>query len=233
MATIVVVRGTWIAPGRWIATGALAGLTGLIGLAALYRGMAVGVVSIVAAIAATAPVIPVLAGLVFGERPGALQLAGIVLALVGVALLSFDRRPAAGRRVGPGVGLALLAALGFGAFLVALHDASKPDALWGVLATRAGSVATLVVLTLAVRHRPEVHRSDVAVLTTVGVLDISADVLYAVASTVGLLSLVSTLSSLYPVATILLARIFLGERVNRIQLGGIAVALTGVGMMSA
>lgn len=234
MAAVIVVRGVWVAPGPWILGGVLAGLTGLIGLAALYRGMAVGVVSVVAAIAATAPVIPLLVGLLLGERPSWLQFTGILLALGGVALLAVDRRPALqGRRMGPGVGLALVAAVAFGVFLVALHDASKPDALWGVLATRASSVAALIVIGLAVRLRPQLERSDVAVLATVGVLDTAADVFFAAASTIGLLSLVSILSSLYPVASILLARIVLSERVNRAQFAGIGLALLGVVLISA
>ena len=233
IAAVVIVRGVRFAPGPWIFAGVLAGLVGLVGLAAIYRGMAVGVVSVVSTIAATGPMIPVLVGLVTGERPTALQLTGIAMALAGIALLAFDRRPTErGRRVIPGVGLALLAALAFGVFLVAIRYASRPDPLWGVLATRTGSVGALMVLGLVFRSRIRVPRLDLPALFAVGVLDVAADVFFAFATTIGLLSVVSILSSLYPVATVVLARIVLNERMARLQQAGIGLALTGVILIS-
>jgi drug/metabolite transporter (DMT)-like permease len=80
-----------------------------------------------------------------------------------------------------------------------------------VLATRAGSVSALLLLGLAFRSRIKVGRSDLPSLFTVGVLDVSADVFFAFATTIGLLSIVSILSSLYPVATVILARIVLKD----------------------
>ena len=132
----------------------------------------------------------------------------------------------------PGVGLALLAALAFGVFLVAIRYASRPDPLLGVLATRAGSVSALLLLGLVFRSRLRVGRGDLPSLFTVGVLDVSADVFFAFATTVGLLSIVSILSSLYPVATVILARIVLKERMARLQQAGIGLALAGVLLIS-
>ena len=233
IAAVVIIRGIRVAPGPWILAGVLAGLVGLVGLAAIYRGMAVGVVSVVSTIAATGPIIPVLVGLLTGERPSVLQLAGIALALAGIALLAFDRRPSeGGQRLIPGVGLALLAALSFGVFLVAIRYASRPDPLWGVLATRAGSVGALLVLGLVFRSRLRLAADDLPPLFTVGVLDITADVFFAFATTIGLLSIVSILSSLYPVATVLLARIVLSERMARPQQVGVGLALAGVVLIS-
>jgi len=233
IAVLVIIRGVRVTPGPWILAGVVAGLVGLVGLSAAYRGMAIGVVSIVSTIAATGPVVPIVVGLALGERPTALQLSGMVMTLGGIALLAFDRRPAeSGRRVVPGVGLALLAALAFGLFLVAIRYASRPDPLWGVLATRAGSVVALLLLGLVFRSRIKVAGSDLPVLVGVGVLDISADAFFAFATTIGLLSIVSILSSLYPVATVILARFVLKERLARPQQGGIALALTGVLLIS-
>jgi drug/metabolite transporter (DMT)-like permease len=161
-----------------------------------------------------------------------LQFGGIGVTLLGIGLLAFDRRPQAGGKLVPGVGLALLAALAFGVFLVAIRYASRPDPLLGVLATRAGSVSALLLLGLAVRSRIKVGRSDLPSLFTVGVLDVSADVFFAFATTVGLLSIVSILSSLYPVATVILARIVLKERMVRLQQVGIGLALAGVLLIS-
>jgi len=229
IGAVVIMRGVPFTPGPWMAAGVLAGLVGLIGLAAIYRGMAIGVVSVVSTIAATGPIVPILVGLVTGERPSVLQLAGIAMALAGIAMLAFDRRPSEpGRRLIPGVGLALLAALAFGVFLVAIRYASRPDPLWGVLATRTGSVGALLVLGLLFRSRVRVTRVDLPPLVAVGVLDVAADVFFAVATTIGLLSIVSILSSLYPVATVVLARIVLKERMARPQQAGIGLALAGV-----
>jgi len=232
IAAIVIIRGVPIAPGPWIVAGVVAGLVGLVGLSAAYRGMAIGVVSVVSTIAATGPVVPIIVGLLLGERPSVLQFGGIVVTLAGIALLAFDRRPQAGRKLVPGVGLALLAALAFGVFLVAIRYASRPDPVWGVLATRTGSVLALLLLGLAFRSRLKVGRADVPSLFAVGVLDVSADVFFAFATTIGLLSIVSILSSLYPVATVILARIVLKERMARLQQLGIVLALAGVLLIS-
>jgi drug/metabolite transporter (DMT)-like permease len=233
IALVVIVRGVPPQPGLWMIAGVVAGLAGLVGLSAAYRGMAIGVISVVSTIAATGPVVPILVGLVLGERPTALQYLGMAMALGGIALLAFDRRPAeSGRRLLPGVGLALVAAVAFGLFLVAIRYASRPDPLWGVLATRTGSVAALLVLGLAFRTRIKVTVPDLPALFAVGVLDVVADVFFAFATTLGLLSVVSILSSLYPVATLVLARIVLNERMARLQQAGIGLALAGVLLIS-
>jgi len=230
---LVIVRGVPARPGPWIVAGVVAGLAGLVGLSAAYRGMAIGVISVVSTIAATGPVVPILVGLVLGERPTALQFVGMAVTLGGIALLAVDRRPSeSGRRLLPGVGLALLAALAFGLFLVAIRYASRPDPLWGVLATRSGSVLALLVLGVAFRSRIKVTRPDLPALFAIGVLDVGADVLFAFATTLGLLSVVSILSSLYPVATLVLARIVLNERMARPQQAGIGLALAGVLLIS-
>lgn len=233
IAVVVILRGVPLRPGPWIVAGVVAGLAGLVGLSAIYRGMAIGVISVVSTIAAMGPVVPIVTGLVLGERPTALQFFGIALALGGIALLAFDRRPAeSGRRLLPGVGLALLAALAFGLFLVAIRYASRPDPLWGVLATRSGSVLALLVLGVVFRSRIKVGLPDLPALFAVGILDVGADVLFAFATTLGLLSVVSILSSLYPVATLILARIVLNERMARPQRAGIGLALAGVVLIS-
>jgi drug/metabolite transporter (DMT)-like permease len=157
---------------------------------------------------------------------------GILVTLAGIGLLAVDRRPQSGGKLVPGVGLALLAALAFGIFLVAIKYASRPDPLWGVLATRTGSVSALLLLGLVFRSRIRVRRTDMPPLVTVGVLDVSADVFFAFATTIGLLSIVSILSSLYPVATVILARIVLRERMLRLQQVGIGLALAGVLLIS-
>jgi len=233
MLAILAVRRTPITPGLWLLLGVLAGISGLAGLAALYRAMAIGVVGIVAAIAATAPIVPVLAGLLRGERPTVWQLGGIGLALLGVTLLAFDHRQSGGRgHIGPGVGLAIFAALAFGVFLLALRDASQHDALAAVLVTRASSVVALGIAAIPFRSRIHLGRGDMPGLILIGLLDVAANIFYGIASTGVLLSLVSILASLYPVVTVLLARTLLKERLGRPQQVGLALAFGGVLLIS-
>jgi drug/metabolite transporter (DMT)-like permease len=233
IALLAIVQGRRLQPGGWMVAGVLGGLVGLVGLAALYRGMAIGVVSIVAAIAATAPIVPLVAGLILGERPSALQLTGMAVALAGVLFLTVERRPSGGnQRLLPGVGLALVAALAFGGFLLAMRYASRPDPLLGVLAVRVGSVGALLALAAIRRPGLRLGPPDFGILFAVGILDVGADVLFAVATTIGLLSVVSVLSSLYPVVTVLLARLVLDERLKRAQGLGILLAFAGVLLIS-
>src|SRR5205823_13958249 len=114
-------------------------------------------------------------------------------------------------------GLALLAALAFAFFLGAIRFASRPDGVWGVLATRAGSVSALLLLGVAFRSRINPRLPDLPSLFAVGVLDVGADVFFAFATTIGLLSVVSILYSLYPVATFLLERVVFAGRIYRLH----------------
>ena len=208
-----------------------AGVFGVVGLGALYRGMAVGAMAVVAPISAASALIPVAVGLARGERPSAVQLAGVVTVLAGVVLVS--RQPApVGARVANGLGLALLAALGFGSYVVLIDEASGDGAVWAVLTARA--VATAISLVAAaVLGSLRVPRRSLGLLVAVGVFDVTANALLALALTKGLISVVSVLSSLYPVVTIALAYAVLHERIERVQAVGAATALAGVAVISA
>ncbi len=220
--------------GETFAYAAVAGTGGLVGLAAFYRGLAVGAMAVVAPIGGLAAALPVVVGIATGERPGALQLAGIVLALAGVALASREQDgDGEGPRVAAGVGLALLAALGFGTFLLAMDTAGDGDVLWALLAARCTTVATLAVAVAVARPRLGEARAHLGALVAIGLLDMGANGLYAVAATEGLVSLVAVLASLYPVVTILLARVVLAERVSRPQQLGVLLVLAGVAGIAA
>ena len=234
VAAIVALRAEPVPGGRHVAYACLSGLAGAVGLAAFYRGLAVGAMAVVAPISGTAAAIPVAFGLITGERPSGLQAVGIGLAIAGVALASRELpEEGGGPRVAAGVGLALLSALGFGSFFVAMDAASGPDLFWAIFFNRATSVTALVLAALALRPRLRPSRADLGVLLSIGLLDISANALFAAASTRGLVSLVAVLASLYPVVTVLLARLVLGERVRRVQQAGVAAALAGVALISA
>jgi drug/metabolite transporter (DMT)-like permease len=233
-AAVVVALGEAPPPARSIAFGVAGGVVGSIGLAALYRGLAVGRMSIVAPTAALSGAVPVLVGFLQGERPAAVQVAGMALAGAGVVLAVRAPDPGSdGRRV-RGVGYGLIAAVFLGLFVTCLDAAGEASPWWASLTIRLVSVPIFVVAALATARRARRPTArETGVLVGVGALDNSANVLFAFASREGLLTLVSVLGSLYPVATVLLARWFLHERMARWQIVGVAGALTGVALIAA
>ncbi len=234
VALVVLAAGAHVPSAAQLAWGAGAGVVGVLGLAAFYRALAVGTMGIVGPITATAAVVPVAYGLAHGERPSLLQGVGVALAFAGIVGASLEPASELGRRkVGTGVGLALLAAAGFGCTLVGLSRASAGGALWATLSMRAVGAPLVVAAVLVVR--PGVARPSRAwlLLVGVGLGDTGATILYGLASTRGLLSVVSVLASLYPVVLIVLARALLAERMAHVQLTGVAAALAGVALISA
>jgi drug/metabolite transporter (DMT)-like permease len=128
--------------------------------------------------------------------------------------------------------LALLAALGFGAYFVLSDVAADDSVAWLLLLSRVLVVPVLagIVLTRA-RVRP--RRADAGTLAVAGTLDMSATGLYALATTKGALSIVAVVGALYPVATVLLARVVLQERLRPVQLAGVTAAFAGVALIAA
>ena len=208
-----------------------ASLSGTLGLWAYYRGMAVGAMSVVAPIAGISAAVPVTVGLATGDRPSGWQIAGIVLALAGVALASREHQEGQ-RRVAAGVGLALLAAVGFGGYFVPMHVAGAEDFWWASLVFRATSFSVIALTALALRSPVRVSRGDAAFVAAVGVGDTLGNVLFAASSGHGLVSVTSVLASLYPIVTVALARVMLGERIDRGQELGVVATLAGVVLIS-
>lgn len=209
-----------------------AGVAGLVGLAALYRGLAIGAMGIVAPISAAAPVIPLGVDLVRGDAPSALQWIGVVLVLVGVATVS--REPTHGeRRFAVGVGLALIAAVGFGCFYVALDAAASESVPWAVLVARWTGVAIVLVVALAVAAPVRPPTSLVPALAGVALFDTGANVLLAAATTKAPAGIVAVLTSVYPLGTIVLARLVLGEKLSAARRVGGLAALSGAALVAA
>jgi drug/metabolite transporter (DMT)-like permease len=213
----------------------LGALGGIAALGAFYRALAIGTMSIVAPISATGAMVPVIGGLVSGDRPGPIQVAGIAVALVGVILASREAPDDDAERVADArksILLALVAAAGFGTFLLALDRSADHGVEWALFAARATSFPAVLIAYLAVR--PGVPgRADLPALFLVGILDAGANALFAAASTKGLISIVGVLGSLYPVTTVILARALLRERVRRVQEIGVVAALAGVALIAA
>ncbi len=237
LAATVFLLAAGSAPGAGaLGAAAGAGVAGAVAIAAFYRALAVGTMGVVAPVAATGAVVPFVVGVLGGERPSALQLAGAVLATAGVVLAARGPGDGTGARGGrTALALAGVAALGFGLLFVGLERAGDEDPYWAILVARA--TAAILVLGAAglARSRVTFPRGAPALglLALVGVLDTGANVLFVLAAREGLLSVVSVLGSLYPAVTVVLARVGLQERLLRVQAAGVVLTLGGVAAIAA
>lgn len=214
--------------------GAVAGLTGGIGVALLYRALAIGSMAIVAPITAVCAVtVPVAAAIALGERPGAGTTSGIALAVLAIVLVSQQSAPAGDAGIAPaprssGVRIALVSGVAIGLFFLALARTGPDAGMWPLVAARSVSFVLFGTLALATRRPLRMPAGVATIAIAGGILDMLANLLYLVATRHGPLSIVVTLSSLYPASTVLLARTVLGERLNARQLAGIVCALLAV-----
>ena len=226
IAIAVSVRGD--GPAGWgVLFGVGAAFGGMLGLFAYYRGMVAGAMSVVAPVAGVSAVIPVIFGIATGDDPSVPQVAGVVVALAGVGLASLEHQQGR-RRVAAGVGLALLAACGFGFYFPWMHAAGKVDFWWASLVFRTTALLLVAAVVAGRRIDVRLSRRNVAIACAVGIVDTVGNVCFAASSRHGLVSLTAVLASLYPVLTVLLAASLLRERVAPLQRAGIALTLTGV-----
>jgi drug/metabolite transporter (DMT)-like permease len=236
IAVVVAAGNLEIPPGGDLAPAVIAGICQLAGIAALYRALAIGTMSVISPISASgAAALPVIVGVAAGERPGALQVAGMAAAFAGVALATrTDGDEAGGGSPRQALALSAIAALGFGGFYVGMDAAAdSADPLGALLIARAAAGAALVTLLVVVRPRLGGEASDLPALALIGLLDVGANACFALGTEAGLLSVVAVLASLYPVGTVVLARALLGERLAAIQAIGITIALAGVALIAA
>lgn len=235
VAVVVAIRGTAPPGGDFFLYACLSSLGGIVGLVSFYKGLSIGAMGVVAPLSSTAAVIPLVVGLAGGDSLSALQAGGIALALTGVVLASRETSDEAktSTAVAKGAGYALISALGFGFFFVMIAQASHADVMWAVCVNRSVSALLLIAALLVTRPVIGLKLTDMRVLVLIGLLDTGANGLFAVASTKGLVSVVAVLASLYPIVTVVLARVVLHERLHAVQRLGAAAALAGVALISA
>lgn len=223
--------------------GGAAGVGATIGVSLLYRGLAIGRMGIVAPVTAVlAAAIPLSFGLAVGERPGSLALIGVGVGLLAVTLISSapnpQSRPAAetgsgnARRAQRGLPEAFGAGLGFAVFFILLEQAPVESGLWPLAGTRITMVASIAVLAVASGASLRPAAGTPLFLVGLGIVNLTADLLYLLASRAGLLSLVAIVTSLYPAATVALARVFLKEPMVRQQLVGFVCAAVSVTLIA-
>jgi drug/metabolite transporter (DMT)-like permease len=209
-----------------------AGVLGTLGLSAFYRALAIGTMSIVAPIAATGVALPVLVGIATGDRPGLVRSVGLAAAVVGIVLASREEDGGAfdARQQRQSIVLAILAALGFGSYFVLAEIGADGGVAWALALSRVSAAPLVTGLALLALRRGDrrPRGRDILALCGIGLLDLGANAAYNDATTIGELSTVAVGSSLYPVVTVFMAALVLGERVRGVQRAGVIVALGGV-----
>ncbi|MCZ3387652.1 MAG: DMT family transporter [Actinomycetia bacterium] len=219
----------------WWAVGA--GIVGPLGLVCFYGALSIGTMGIVSPIAATGIIVPVAWGLAQGEQPSVLQFLGIVVAFVGVVLAAGPDVPHANVEARDAhvksIVLALVAALNFGATFIFLAGGGESSVGMTIAVQRLTSVLLMIVPVVVFTRLVGLRWRDLPGLAGVGAGDAAANGAFAWSSTFGLLSVTAVLGSLYPVATLLLARILLKERLTRLQIYGVMGALVGIVLLSA
>jgi drug/metabolite transporter (DMT)-like permease len=229
--------------GAWV-WGGLAGLAGAVGIGFLYAGLARGRMSVVAPTAAMVfAVVPLAFGLLRGERPTALQLVGVAVALPAVALVSTVRDPDGSLGSGRGATLARMrrsgvpeavaAGLAIAAFAILLDRTGDETGPWPLVSGRIVSVGIFLAAVLVFRTPFRPTTGTAGIIVAAGVFDVSANLLYLLAIREGLLSIVVVLTGLYPGTTVVLARALLRERLSGSQVVGLILALGGVAAIAA
>lgn len=226
---VMTIDGEWTA--RAIGWGAVGGLAGLVGLLLLYQGLADGPNRLVSPLSAVvAAAVPVAVGVSLGDRPSTLAIGGLALAPIAIWLVAGgDMRltDASKRPLMLGIG----AGLGFGTFFALLAQTPDDAGAVPLLAARTASVAVLIIATLVAKPaKPE--RSVVGIAAAAGALDMTANGLFLWSTLEGDLAVVGALVSLFPATTVLLAVAFLGERLDRKQVAGLALAVAVAALLS-
>ncbi|GAA3197248.1 DMT family transporter [Actinocorallia longicatena] len=244
LAVAALVEGT--GPGAsGLAWGVGSGLVSGAGFLTFYRALAKGPMSVVAPVSALAgAVVPVVAGLARGESLDGRVLAGVLLCMAAIGLVSMEpgrARADTGRHVlDNGPVLAAFSGTMFGCFFVLVSQAGDGGGLWPLVASRVGVLVVILgaVLVLAARGVQKIgfgalrNRVTIWIVIGAGALDVVANIAYFKASNAGLLSVVAVLTSLYPAITVLLARIVYAERLQAVQRIGMLIALTGVALVT-
>jgi drug/metabolite transporter (DMT)-like permease len=238
--------------GNWSAAGwaAASGVCGAAGLIAFYAGFASAPISVVAPVAALASaVLPVGVAIAGGERPAATVIAGGLICLVAIVLVSAqpsDHVPGEHGRDPAGwiwfvtsrrllaLGYGAAAGVGFGVFFIFLKNAGQSGVLWPVAISRLAGTVVAFGLALATRTRLRPGRDGITAIALVsGAIDAAANVCYVLATRAGLFGLAVVITSLYPGMTVLLARVLLGERMRWVQRAGLLLAAVGVLLVTA
>ena len=233
---LVAITAGWIATtlssDGYLINGALAGLFGYAGLICLYSGLASGRMGVVSPISSLSVLLPLVFALTLGgEKLSTPVLIGVIIAIFG-GFLASGPEFSQGLPLRPLL-LALGAATGFGTALIFMSIGSEQSSLLTMVAMRAATLPITLAFFIRRGNFGGVGPRNLPLLIAIGVSDFAANLLLGVATTKGLVSLAMVLGSLYPIATAVLAFIFLKERLHKVQYLGIIFAVSGVALISA
>jgi len=226
---LALILGESFPTGKDLVVCLAAGLVGGLGITMLYRGLAIGRMGIVAPVTGVlAAVIPVVAGFLTQGVPPPLVLAGIVLAVVAVVLVSRVADESGGR---DGLTEALVGGTAIGLFGVAIAQLSPGDLFADLTTIRVvqGALVVLIVIATRAAWRPG---GLILPLVLIGLLDTVGNALYLAAVQTGQLAIASVLSAMYLVATVILAAAVLREPITRDHTVGIALATAAIALIS-
>jgi drug/metabolite transporter (DMT)-like permease len=213
------------------------GVFGALALVSLYRALALGPMSLVAPLTACGGAVPMLVALAGGDVPGPATGAGLALAFAGAVVVSRPARPGAAmpgmRRVALAHAVAAAAALGLALTLLQQGAQAPGDSAFGLSLVAAVAAVMLLVPLAASRGGGSPPVALAPAVIACGLLDVGANVLFVEASARGEHAVVAVLGSLYPLATVLMARAWLGERLSASQGAGVLAAVLGVAAIAA
>lgn len=219
------------AASETVALAAIGGVCGTIGLLGLYRGLSVGRMGVVAPVTGVlAASVPVGVGVVLEGMPPPLVWLGIGSAIVAVLLVS---RAAGAGGARSGLEFAVVGGLGIGLSQVFLGLIPEGSLYWALAVVKVGAGLFLVAVILVGQQSWRVPRRVLPAAVGVAVLDITGNGLFLLAAQAGDLAIAAILSSLYPVTTVILATVFLRERITRSHAFGIALAATAIACIAA
>jgi drug/metabolite transporter (DMT)-like permease len=195
-----------------------------------YRSLASGNMGLVAPVAAVlGAAIPTIVTAFAAGFPGYRHVLGFILAGIGVWLIS-RIEGSAGRP--EGIGMAVLAGIGFAGFYLCIHRAGNASALWVAACSRFASLLVTGAFVLFGRHLRAVPAPVLTIALLAGILDITGSIVFIRAAQIGRLDTAVVLSSLYPAVTVVLARVFLHEHFSRARTIGMVAALVAVPMIA-
>jgi drug/metabolite transporter (DMT)-like permease len=220
--------------GRDLLWGLVGGLFAGSGLLSFYQGMAVSRIAVVAPVAAIGTaVFPAVVGLVGGDRLSALEYGGAVCAVVAIWLLTRVAEDEHRGSLVAGAVYGTVTGVGFGGLLVALAQIPEAAGFWPLVPTRVAGALLLGVVAAALRHRPALPHVMRSPVLAAGVLGMVGNGTFILAAQRGSLTLVSVVASLFPAATVVLARVVFDEPLTAARVAGLGLGLAGVGLITA
>lgn len=213
-----------------IAWAMAAGFLGGSALALFYKALSVGKMGLTAPVSALlGAAVPTLVGIVRDGIPGKLTVVGFVLAGIGIWLIA---RVENGGGRPEGLGLAVLAGVGFAGFFLCMREAGDISILWAAGFSRLASLIATGIFVLATSQFQPVLRAGIGLGILAGALDSTGSAMFVRASQTGRLDAAVVISSLYPAVTVLLARFLLDEHVSRWRMVGLLAALLAVPLIA-